>query len=595
MASKSTQAAVQKSPIKVLSNPKSHPDVKFVDVPIVEGPLTHFNGHRPKILEDVVQATFEELKGGNLELILSEAVYKERRRLKRQRRLFSPSYWFTCRRQWRDQKIFGKAQRKLFRSGSPADREQLMLELLRHYAEEVGGHFDPKVYSIATRAVPTFFNWLLNAASLRRVIPTSSSQTSSLERNLAVLGEVSALKELSKKGTIMIVPTHMSNIDSILIGSVIWLMGLPPFSYGAGLNLFSNPILGYLMGNLGVYTVDRQKSHAMYKSLLKHYSTRILEQGVHSIFFPGGGRCRDGAVEHSLKLGLLGTALEAQITNLQQNKPNSKIFIVPMTMSYHFTLEASSLIEDYLGAQGTFKYMGADVDAPFPPVKFFKFFYNLFANSSAITVRVGKPLDVFGHFVDEEGRSIGPNGTYIDIAKYLTTNGELKKEPQRDREYTRLLGERLVDRYYKENTVLSSHLVAFAFFKALRKRYADLDLYRFLRLSASQRSMPLDQFILEAEDLRKKVAELADRGELYLSENLKKVDATSWVMDGVKHLGLFHDAAVIKVSGGVVTTEDMNLLYYYRNRLSGYGISHLGEKGQVKILRGELDEKGFLA
>ena len=52
-------------------------------------------------------------------------------------------------------------------------------------------------------------------------------------------------------------------------------------------------------------------------------------------------------------------------------------------------------------------------------------------------------MDIFGNFVDEEGRSIGPNGTTIDPARWLTTRGELRTEPQRDQEYVRELGGRL--------------------------------------------------------------------------------------------------------------------------------------------------------
>src|SRR6202022_4555136 len=124
------------------------------------------------------------------------------------------------------------------------------------------------------------------------------------------------------------------------------LMSLPPFAYGAGLNLFSNPVLSFFMSRLGSYTVDRQKTNSIYKQTLKNYSTRILREGIHSIFFPGGGRSRSGAIESKVKLGLLGTGLEAQIENLKSGKPNPKIFVVPMDMSYHFVLEAGSLIED---------------------------------------------------------------------------------------------------------------------------------------------------------------------------------------------------------------------------------------------------------
>jgi hypothetical protein len=44
-----------------------------------------------------------------------------------------------------------------------------------------------------------------------------------------------------------------------------------------------------------------------------------------------------------------------------------------------------------------------------------------------------------------------------------------------------------------------------------------------------------------------------------------------------------------------VFTEDMSLLYYYRNRLSGYGLSLLSRGNKHWTDRGYYDAKGFLA
>ena len=39
----------------------------------------------------------------------------------------------------------------------------------------------------------------------------------------------------------------------------LFRLGLPPYTYGAGLNLFSNKMIGFFMHNLGAYKVDRRK------------------------------------------------------------------------------------------------------------------------------------------------------------------------------------------------------------------------------------------------------------------------------------------------------------------------------------------------
>jgi glycerol-3-phosphate O-acyltransferase len=578
-----------------LDEVKSHPAIRFEHVPTNPGKMFEFKSLRSQILGDVVEKTAGEFKGAQLDLLLGEALYAERQRLKREKKSA-----FTKKRSQGDRALWNTVQAGLLQGPALADRNELLKKVVSHYAEEIGGHFNPKIYEFAIQAVPWGFSWLLNAASVKRFLPWG--MTESLESRLHILGEVHHLQKLAQKGTILLVPTHQSNIDSVLIGYVISLMSLPPFAYGAGLNLFSNPALSFFMSNLGAYTVDRQKRNEVYKTTLKNYSTRILREGIHSIFFPGGGRSRSGAIENHLKLGLMGTALEAQIQKTLAGDPKPNVYVVPMVMSYHFVVEASSLVEDYLAEAGKHRFIITD-DESWQPSKVAHFFWKLFSSQSGITVRIGKPMDVFGNFVDEEGRSIGPNGTVVDPKRWLTTNGKIEALAQRDREYTRELGVRLIDRFHKENTVLTSHLVAFAFFEALRRKYPELDLYRFLRLSLAQRTMSIADFEADALHFHRALVKLEKDGALHLCDELRRLPAEKWIDDGVRQLGLLHEHPVVKVRDGVIWTEDMNLLYYYRNRLCGYGLSIRSLGGvdggsSLDMLRGvpgEYDRKGFLA
>jgi glycerol-3-phosphate O-acyltransferase len=500
---------------------------------------------------------------------------------------------FTRARVLGDRKLWGEVQSGLLKPAAEMDRKGLLKNVIDHYAEEIGGFFDPGIYEIATHAVPWGFSWMLNAASVRRFLPWGMTQ--SLQSRIRILGEVQALQKLAEKGTILLVPTHQSNLDSLLVGYVIYLMSLPPFAYGAGLNLFSNPFLSFFMSRLGAYTVDRNKNNEIYRQTLKNYSAQILKEGIHSIFFPGGGRSRSGAIESHLKLGLLGTGLEAQLESMMEGGRRPKVFVVPMAVSYHCVLEARSLIENYLGEAGKHRFIPVS-DESWKIRNVFGFFWKVFASQSNVTVRVGRALDIFGNFVDDEGQSIASNGLKIDPGSWLTSCGELKKNPQRDHEYTRNLGERLADRFHKENTVLTSHLVAFSYFELLRTRYPDFDLFRFLRLSLAQRSLPRADFIEAAERFHQRLIQLAQNGDLHLSQELQSTsDSNVWVRDGIKQLGLFHETKVIRVSERTIWTEDMNLLYYYRNRLAGYGLSRLVDLSGRKSHFGQSDPQGFLA
>lgn len=567
----------------------NHPAVRFETLPMTPGPLSNWESQRAGVLAEVVNLTLKDLSSTQSpDQLLAETLYLERTRIRRAR----PNLFERSRIKG-DRELWGRVRRDLIKPAVEADRRALLESVAIHYAKEIGGHFDARVYDFATRAVPFGMSWLLNAATVQRFLPWGL--TESLESRLRVSGEITALKDLSQKGTILLVPTHQSNIDSVLIGYIIYLMGLPPFSYGAGLNLFSNPVLSFFMSRLGAYTVDRQKSNPIYRQMLRNYSTSILRHGVHSIFFPGGGRARSGAIESRLKLGLLGTGLDAQLQGLRTGAEKPNVYVVPMVVSYHFVLEAGSLIEDFLSESGKHRFFGSTEDDSWRVVKIVKFFWRLFSSETGLTVRIGRPLDVFGNFVDEEGRSVGPNGTVIDPVKWLTTRGELRPELGRDREYTMELGRKLVDRYHKENTVLTSHLVAFSFFEALREKYPGLDVYRFMRLSMEQRSLPYADFLRFAERMHARVLAAAERGEMFLAAELATSLTERWVEDGLRQLGVFHDAAVVRVGDGAIWTEDMGLLYYYRNRMAGYGLSRLAENVSALKGPGAYDSKGFLA
>ena len=149
-----------------------------------------------------------------------------------------------------------------------------------------------------------------------------------LSSRIAVEGDLPFLRELSRRGTLVIVPTHSSNLDSIILGWALVNAGLPPCVYGAGKNLFYQSADWVFHGNLGAYRVDRRLRHVLYKDVLKCYSQVLIERGYHSLFFPGGTRSRSGKIEQKLKLGLLGSALSA-FSNVFNEVTNDRFISCP--------------------------------------------------------------------------------------------------------------------------------------------------------------------------------------------------------------------------------------------------------------------------
>lgn len=548
--------------------------------------LQNFSMLREEILSTTIDETVREFISSDPEQILTESLFSERQRLNRE-----GFHWLTASRIYKDRKLWSGVRRSLLADQSPFQDHKLELrKVITHYSNEICGRFNPKIYELATKAIPFGFNFLLNAASVKTILPWKFKEA--VSDRIEIQGDLEHLRRLSQKGTVLFVPTHQSHVDSVLIGYLVYLLGLPPVAYGAGLNLFSNPFLGFFMSNLGAYTVDRKKTSDVYKRTLKNYSTTLLRHGVHSLFFPGGGRTRSGAIESKLKLGLLGTALDAEAKNYLENKSNPQVFVVPMVTSYHFVLEAGSLIEDYLAEAGRHRFIITDDEAS-QISKVLRFFWHLFKGNSRMTVRVGQALDVFGNIVDENGMAVGPNSTTIDPKKWLSTNGVLGPNPSRDREYVRRLGEKIVHRFYNEHPVLTSSLVAYSYFEALKRKHSDFELYRLLRLAPSQRSLDKKYVMQVFEEIVRKVNRGIDSGLLFRSISWVGMSLERIFQDGMQQLGMFHGVAVLKEEQERITSDDLSLLYYYRNRLSGYQLGL--PKDHIQILPGVVDAQGFLA
>jgi len=538
--------------------------------PFIEELISNSMAHIRELLDDSKQKLHDEI---------ARALYMERIRMKTEHWRVDPP---DERGFWRkvNETIAHISTQKGIPIGQPTDEDaRLFHEIVARYANEIPGIFSPNTYRFASRVVTFGFARLLNTAS-----GIFFKNEFRLGDRLKITGNIEKIRELALKGTLIMTPTHSSNLDSLVMGWAIDAIGLPPFLYGAGLNLFNSRIFGFFMERLGAYKVDRRKKNLFYLETLKMYSRMVIERGCHSLFFPGGTRSRNGALENQLKLGLLGSAVEAQRLNFMRGTTETmgfdashakKIFVLPVVLNYHFVLEAASLIEEYLKRSGKEKYY---IDREeFPGTRLLTtFLWKFFAAKSEVILSFGEPMDIFGHPIDEQGNSIDQHGNCIDISRYFVSRGIITKDRQRDEEYTRLLGNKLVESFMRTNTVLSSHLVAFTAFEILaRKHGRRLDLYGLLRLPEEDRTIPYTQYAKVTEHVRDALRHMADMGKVQLANHMYG-DINRLIKHGLTNLGVYHTQQPLAYDpDGNITSQDMNLLYFYHNRLTGYDLEQL--------------------
>lgn len=538
---------------------------------IEDWPIYRLSEDRPEFIRDIEAFTFHRLTTKHrkdLVDLIVKTIYQERIRIKESPWKVDPP---------NDRTFWNKISKRLIKktldrqdTEAQTTAEDILRKIIHRYSEEIVGTFKVSTFRFAQRFLTVLFNRLFNAAVDKSLASLWRGRRQLYER-LNVVGDVETVRNLFQHGTVVVVPTHSSNLDSILVGYAMdQIMGLPSFSYGAGLNLYNFGPAAYFMNRLGAYRVDRRKKNAIYLETLKTMSNLSIQRGINSLFFPGGTRSRSGEIETDLKMGLLGTTVEAQRA-LCQRGAAGKIFIVPMVIGYHFVLEAPFLIEQYLRFTGRENYLRLRDDSQSVRSSF-RFIWRLFSTTSDITLSVGKPMDVLGNFVDAQGRSFDRFGNEIDIREYFMRNNEINEDHQREEEYTKLLAERIVERYRIENVVLSSHLISFAVFEMLLHENPKLDLYGILRLPTDDYLFPFRAVEEVVEQMQAQLIEWEKHGQIKLSPEIHS-DPVEVVREGVKKLGAFHAEKPLSFAkdGGIVSSN-FRILYFYHNRLKYYGL-----------------------
>ena len=547
---------------------------------INDWPIFKLSEDRKTFTEELEHFTLDKVEHfhkENLTDLLAETIYLEKIRIKEEPWKVDPP---NERQFWsRIKKRLVKYSVDKDESISAQNNTYLLKQIIHRYALEIVGTFRINTFLFARKFLTWFFNQLLQASFWKIRLKGGKKR---LVQKLLVKGDIDHVRSLAQKGTLIIVPTHFSNLDSILIGYVLdAVTGLPAFSYGAGLNLYNTGYTAYFMNRLGAYRVDRRKKNKIYLETLKSMSSLSIQRGTNSIFFPGGTRSRSGAIENKLKMGLLGTVVEAQRAMIQRNE-NTKIYIVPLILSYHFVLDGQSLIDQYLKQQGKSRYFkeGKDYSGLSGIIRFI---WKILSEGNEITLSFGKAMDVIGNPVDQEGNSKDKYGNTINMADYFISEGKVNTDIQRETEYTGLLAENIIKRFHSDNIVLSSHLLAFAAFEMLCNENQKLDLFGILRLPTDDYIFDYNVLSATVNQLQKTLIIYAEKGKLILSPEIKS-SIDELIADGIKHLGTFHIKKPLKKNkSGEVISENFYLLYFYHNRLTGYGLEKWIKPGRINI------------
>jgi len=157
----------------------------------------------------------------------------------------------------------------------------------------------------------------------------------------AVMKRIAALEE---QYPVVFLPTHKSNLDHLVLQYALHEHGLPPNHTAGGINMNFFPV-GQLVRRSGVFFIRRTfRKDPVYKHVLAHYISYLIEKRFPLEWYIEGGRSRSGKLLPP-RFGLLANVLDAY-----RRGKSEDVLLVPVAIAYDQIQDVGSYVAEQKGA-----------------------------------------------------------------------------------------------------------------------------------------------------------------------------------------------------------------------------------------------------
>jgi len=176
-------------------------------------PITQFSENRDTFISKLTEYVLNKYiqSGTPIIEILNKTVYLEKQRVKNKPWKVDPSdekqYWSS---------IDNEVSETKSASNPEVEQAKILKRIINRYSEEIIGHFIPKTHLFARKFLTAFFKRLYNNGWGRGHKGIWGNKKDLLDK-IHLDGYSDEIRSLFNKGTVVIVPTHYSNLDSIQI------------------------------------------------------------------------------------------------------------------------------------------------------------------------------------------------------------------------------------------------------------------------------------------------------------------------------------------------------------------------------------------
>jgi glycerol-3-phosphate O-acyltransferase len=156
---------------------------------------------------------------------------------------------------------------------------------------------------------------------------------------------IERLREFSREGTLVLLPSHKSHMDYMVLAWVLYQrkLQLPLIAAGDNLNFFP---MGALFRRAGAFFIRRSFSgDRLYAAVVDAYMRRLIKDGWPLEFFLEGGRSRTGKLLPP-KLGLLSIVVDAAL-----GVPTRTTWFCPVSIGYERFVEEQAFVREVSGEE----------------------------------------------------------------------------------------------------------------------------------------------------------------------------------------------------------------------------------------------------
>lgn len=156
---------------------------------------------------------------------------------------------------------------------------------------------------------------------------------------------VERLRECARHGTLILLPSHKSHMDYVVLAWILYRRRMPLPLVAAGDNLNFFPV-GPLLRRGGGFFIRRSfGGDRLYAAVVDAYVRRTLRDGSPLEFFLEGGRSRTGKLLPP-KLGLLSIVVDAAL-----GVPTRTTWFCPVSIGYERFVEEKAFVRELSGAE----------------------------------------------------------------------------------------------------------------------------------------------------------------------------------------------------------------------------------------------------